>query len=52
VLLNADWLHRSIIKTMGAASFTNIAAEEKKARELARKHVKEAEKPNKWTKMA
>ena len=41
---------------MSAASFTNAAAEEKKAKELARKQAKEAEKASKdsgWrTKMA
>lgn len=35
------------IKTMNAASFTNVAAEEKKAKQAARKQAKEAEKANK-----
>lgn len=56
MFLNANWLYSGIIRTMSAASFTNAAAEEKKAKELARKQAKEAEKASKdsgWrTKMA
>lgn len=42
--INSNSHCRGFIKTMSAASFTNVAAEEKKAKDLARKQAKEAEK--------
>ncbi|KAF8308566.1 hypothetical protein DL93DRAFT_2086766 [Clavulina sp. PMI_390] len=39
-----DATQRGFIKTMGASSFVNAAAEQKKAKEAARQQEKEAEK--------